>query len=46
MPKLRDALSNGGKLENQPVITVFSILARFVTPALVAIVLLNGLHII
>jgi NSS family neurotransmitter:Na+ symporter len=46
MPKLRDALSNGGKLENQPVITVFSILARFVTPALVVIVLLNGLHII
>ncbi len=46
MPKLREALSNGGRLENAPIITAFGILARFVTPALVVIVLLSSLHII
>ncbi len=44
--KVDEALSNGGTLKNLPVINFFFTVAKFVTPILVAIVLLSGLGII
>lgn len=43
---VREVLSNHGSLHNEGVIQVFLFLVRFVTPALVLIVLLNGLGVI
>lgn len=40
------ALSNDGRLGNRPVVRAFTLVVRFVTPALVLLVLLSGLGII
>lgn len=44
--EIKKALSNGGKLDNQLVVTAFTGVVKVVTPALVLIVLLTGLGII
>ncbi len=41
--KLKEALSNHGTLKNTMVVSVLSLLLRFITPVLVLLVLLNGL---
>lgn len=43
--KTKDHLTNQGTLNNQGLVTFFFTMAKFVSPVLVAIVLLNGLHI-
>jgi NSS family neurotransmitter:Na+ symporter len=44
--KIKQALSNEGGLKNEALINIFIGIVRFVTPVLVFVVLLNGLHLI
>ena len=46
LPAVTKGLTNDGKLNNLPVVKAFFFVAKFVTPILVAVVLLNGLGII
>ncbi|NHQ86353.1 sodium-dependent transporter [Iodobacter sp. HSC-16F04] len=42
LPKLKEALSNGGILNNATLIRVLFILLRYIAPLLIGIILLNG----
>lgn len=46
LPKVKEALSNSGVIKNDTMVNVFFNVARFVTPVLVIVVLLNGLGVI
>jgi neurotransmitter:Na+ symporter, NSS family len=46
LPKLKDALSNGGTLNNQALIKVLFVLLRYIAPLLIGIILLNGFGLI
>jgi NSS family neurotransmitter:Na+ symporter len=43
--RFRDALSNGGKLNNEGLLRVLFIVLRFVSPALILVVMLKGLKV-
>ncbi|KAF0815031.1 hypothetical protein IGB42_00108 [Andreprevotia sp. IGB-42] len=45
LPKLRDALSNHGQLQNTRIIGLLYLLTRYVAPLLVAVILLKGLNV-
>ncbi|PRP70635.1 transporter [Chromobacterium amazonense] len=44
--RFRDALSNGGKLNNEGLLRVLFVVLRFVSPALILVVMLKGLKVI
>ncbi|MFC7419619.1 sodium-dependent transporter [Iodobacter arcticus] len=46
LPKLKEALSNGGTLNNPILIKVLFILLRYIAPLLIGIILLNGFGLI
>ncbi|QBC45014.1 sodium-dependent transporter [Iodobacter fluviatilis] len=46
LPKLKEALSNGGSLNNQALIKVLFVLLRYIAPLLIGIILLNGFGLI
>jgi neurotransmitter:Na+ symporter, NSS family len=46
LPKLKEALSNGGTLNNPTLIKVLFVLLRYIAPLLIGIILLNGFGLI
>jgi len=46
LPKLKEALSNGGSLNNQALIKILFVLLRYIAPLLIGIILLNGFGLI
>jgi NSS family neurotransmitter:Na+ symporter len=46
LPKLKEALSNGGNLNNQALIKVLFVLLRYIAPLLIGVILLNGFGLI
>jgi neurotransmitter:Na+ symporter, NSS family len=46
LPKLKEALSNGGTLNNPILIKVLFVLLRYIAPLLIGIILLNGFGLI
>ncbi|AMC33691.1 sodium-dependent transporter [Janthinobacterium sp. B9-8] len=46
LPKLKDALSNGGTINNPTLIKVLFVLLRYIAPLLIGIILLNGFGLI
>lgn len=44
--RVRDELTNGGAIKNDGVVRAYFFVIRFVTPILVLLILLNGLHLI